>query len=93
MRALAVILLTGCASATGTISSETNDVRSAANRARDHLAQAQRELDEIETSAAKVHASVAYVQDTESPVWGAMKFLSVAVAAVAAAAIVYRVKR
>ena len=87
------LLLAGCATATGTISRETNDVRSAARRAQEHLSQAQRELEEIDASAAQVHASVAYVQDTESPVWGAMKFLSVAVAAVAAAAIVYRVKR
>lgn len=90
---LAGLVLAGCATATGTISRETNDVRSAAGRARDHLVQAQRELDEIDASAAQVHQQVAYVDDRESPVWGTMKFVSVAVAVAAAAAIVYRFKK
>lgn len=89
----AAILLAGCATATGTISRETNDVRSAAIRARDHLVQAQRELDEIDASAAQVHQQVAYVDDRESPVWGTMRFVSVAVAVAAAAAIIYRFKK
>ena len=89
----AAILLAGCATATGTISRETNDVRSAAIRARDHLVQAQRELDEIDQSAAQVHQQVAYVDDRESPVWGAVRFITVAVGLVAAAAIVYRIKK
>jgi hypothetical protein len=94
VKRLAVILaLAGCASATGTISRETNDVRSAAIRARDHLVQAQRELDEIDSSAAQVHQQVAYVDDRESPVWATMKFVSVAVGLAAAAAIVYRIKK
>ena len=90
---LAGLVLAGCATATGTISRETNDVRSAAGRAREHLVQAQRELDEIDASAAQVHQQVAYVDDRESPVWGTMKFVSVAVAVAAAAAIVYRFKK
>lgn len=90
---LVLLLLAGCVTATGTISREANDVRSAAIRARDHLVQAQRELDEIDQSAAQVHQQVAYVDDRESPVWSAVKFLSVAVGVVAAAAIVYRIKK
>lgn len=92
-RAVPLILLAGCATATGTISRETNDVRSAASRAREHLVQAQAELDEIDASAATVHDSIAYVDDKESPVWGAVRFISVAVGAVAVAAIVYRFKK
>ncbi len=94
MRRFAVILLlAGCATATGTISRETNDVRAAAIRARDHLVQAQRELDEIDASAAQVHQQVAYVDDRENPVWATMKFISVAVGLAAVAAIVYRIKK
>jgi hypothetical protein len=89
----AVLLLAGCSSATGTISRETNDVRAAAVRARDHLVQAQRQLDEIDASAAQVHQQIAYVDDRESPVWATMKFISVAVGLAAAAAIVYRIKK
>ena len=92
-KVLPILLLAGCATATGTISRETNDVRAAAIRARDHLVHAQRELDEIDASAASVHASVAYVNDRESPVWDAMRFISVAVGLAAVAAIVYRVKK
>ena len=89
----AVLLLAGCSSATGTISRETNDVRAAAVRSRDHLVQAQRQLDEIDASAAQVHQQIAYVDDRESPVWATMKFISVAVGLAAAAAIVYRIKK
>lgn len=90
---LLVVCVCGCATATGTISRETNDVRAAAIRARDHLVQAQRELDEIDASAAQVHQQVAYVDDRENPVWATMKFISVAVGLAAAAAIVYRIKK
>lgn len=90
---LLTIILSGCASATGTISSETNDVRAAAGRARHHLVSAQRELDEIDSSAAKVHSAVAYVDDKESPVWDAVRFMSIAVGVVAVAAIIYRFKK
>lgn len=90
---LLVVCVFGCATATGTISRETNDVRAAALRARDHLVQAQRELDEIDASAAQVHQQVAYVDDRENPVWATMKFISVAVGLAAVAAIVYRIKK
>jgi heterodisulfide reductase subunit A-like polyferredoxin len=92
-RAAAAIFLAGCASATATIANEANDVRGAAVRARAHLNAAQGELDEIEQSAAEVHSSIAYVSDEESPVWGAVKFLSVAVVAGCIAAVVYRIKK
>jgi hypothetical protein len=92
-RAAAAILLAGCTSATATIANEANDVRGAAVRARAHLNAAQGELDEIEQSAAEVHSSVAYVSDDESPVWGAVKFISVAVVAGCVAAVVYRLKK
>lgn len=92
-RLLPILVLAGCSTATGTISRETNDVRSAAIRARDHLVQAQRELDEIDASAAQVHQQIAYVEDSESPVWGAVRFTAIAVGAVALAAIVYRIKK
>jgi hypothetical protein len=92
-RLAAAIFLAGCASATATIANEANDVRGAAVRARQHLNAAQGELDEIEQSAAEVHSSIAYVSDEESPVWGAVKFLSVAVVAGCIAAVVYRIKK
>lgn len=92
-RAAAFILLAGCATATGTISRETNDVRGAAIRAREHLVQAQLELDEIDASAATVHQQVAFVADKENEVIGALRFISVAVGLVAVAAIVYKVKK
>lgn len=92
-RLAAILVLTGCASATATIANEANDVRGAAVRARAHLEAAQGELNEIEQSAAQVHSSVAYVSDDESPVWGAVKFISVAVVAGCVAAVVYRLKK
>lgn len=92
-RAAAAILLAGCTSATATIANEANDVRGAAVRARAHLEAAQGELNEIEQSAAQVHSSVADVSDKESPIWGAAKFISVAVVAGCAAAVVYRIKK
>jgi hypothetical protein len=92
-RAAAAIFLAGCTSATATIAHEANDVRAASMRARAHLNAAQGELDEIEQSAAEVHSSIAYVSDEESPVWGAVKFLSVAVVAGCIAAVVYRIKK
>ena len=92
-RFLPILVLAGCATATGTISRETNDVRSAAIRARNHLVQAQRELDEIDASAAATHAAIAYVDDKESPVWEAVRFMSIAVGVVAVAAIIYRFKK
>lgn len=92
-RAAAAIFLAGCASATASIANEANDVRGAAVRARAHLNAAQGELDEIEQSAAKVHGHVAYVSDDQSPVWGAVRFLSVAVVAGCCAAVVYRLKK
>ena len=92
-RVAAAIFLAGCTSATATIANEANDVRGAAVRARAHLEAAQGELNEIEQSAAQVHSSVAYVSDDESPVWGAVKFISVAVVAGCVAAVVYRLKR
>lgn len=91
--ALATLLLVGCTSATGTISRETNDVRAAAIRAREHLVQAQKQLDEIDASAAQVHQQIAFVDDAENPVWATMKFVSVAVCLAAVAAIVYRIKK
>ena len=92
-RAAAAIFLAGCASATATIAHEANDVRAASMRARALLEQADAELVEIEQSAAEVHSSIAYVSDEESPVWGAVKFLSVAVVAGCIAAVVYRIKK
>ena len=92
-RVAAAIFLAGCTSATATIANEANDVRGAAVRARAHLEAAQGELNEIEQSAAQVHSSVAYVSDDESPVWGAVKFISVAVVAGCVAAVVYRLKK
>lgn len=92
-RAAAAIFLAGCASATASIANEANDVRGAAVRARQHLNAAQLELDEIEDSAAKVHGHVAYVSDDQSPVLGAVRFLSVAVVAGCLAAVVYRLKK
>jgi hypothetical protein len=92
-RAAAAILLAGCTSATATIAHEANDVRAASMRARALLEQADAELVEIEQSAAEVHSSIAYVSDEESPVWGAVKFLSVAVVAGCIAAVVYRIKK
>ena len=92
-RAAAAIFLTGCTSATATIAHEANDVRAASMRARALLEQADAELVEIEQSAAQVHSSVADVADKESPIWGAAKFISVAVVAGCAAAVVYRLKK
>jgi len=92
-RIAAVLLLTGCASATATIAAEANDVRASAVRARGHLEAAQLELAEIEQSAAAVHQSVAYVSDAESPVWVTMQFISAAVGLAAVAAIVYKLKK
>lgn len=91
--ALLFIILTGCTSATATIAAEANDVRSAAASARRHLDQARADLDEIESSAAQVHGSLAYVSDDESPVWRTMLALSVAVGVCAVAAVVYKFKR
>ena len=91
--AAVAIFLTGCTSATATIAHEANDVRAASMRARALLEQADAELVEIEQSAAQVHSSVAYVSDDESPVWGAVKFISVAVVAGCVAAVVYRLKK
>jgi hypothetical protein len=92
-RLAAVLLLTGCASATATIAAEANDVRSSAASARRHLDAARADLDEIEASAAQVHSSLTYVSDDESPVWRTMLALSVAVGVCAVAAVVYKFKR
>ncbi len=92
-RLLPSLVLASCASATATIAHEANDVRGAAVRARQHLDAATAELAEIEDSAAAVHQNLAYVSDDESPVWGAAKFISVAVIAGCAVAVVYRFKK
>ena len=92
-RAAAAIFLAGCTSATATIADEANGVRGSADRARTLLRQADAELVAIEGNAATIHQQVAYVSDDESPVWGAAKFISVAVVAGCAAAVVYRIKR
>ena len=91
--AAAAILLAGCTSATATIADEANGVRGSADRARTLLRQADAELVAIEGNAATIHQQVAYVSDDESPVWGAVKFLSVAVVAGCVAAVVYRLKK
>lgn len=92
-RAAAAILLAGCTSATATIADEANGVRGSAERARTLLREADAELVAIEGNAATIHQQVAYVSDDESPVWGAVKFISVAVVAGCVAAVVYRLKK
>lgn len=92
-KAAAAIFLAGCTSATATIADEANGVRGSAERARTLLREADAELVAIEGNAATIHQQIAFVSDDESPVWGAVKFLSVAVVAGCVAAVVYRLKK
>jgi len=92
MMYLAVIvacLLTGCASQTAMISQAASSTRDAVLAAQVHLAEANKELQQIALNCQRINESIPYVSDDIPAIYSTMQYVSIAVVAAVIGALIY----
>lgn len=84
-----VLLLTGCASSTAAISQAASSTRDAVLAAQVHLAEANKELQQISLNCQRINESIPYVSDDIPAIYSTMQYVSIAVVAAVIGALIY----
>jgi hypothetical protein len=87
--ALIVLLLTGCASSTAAISQAASSTRDAVLAAQVHLAEANKELQQISLNCQRINESIPYVSDDISSIYSTLQYASIAVVTAVIGALIY----
>lgn len=90
--AMLTLALAGCTNHTAAIAHSAIDARQAVGAAIIHMDAAREELDGLQASIEAVQEHVAYVSDDENPIYGTLKYVSVAGVVLGAVALVYTIK-
>jgi hypothetical protein len=87
--ALIVLLVTGCASSTAAISQAASSTREAVLAAQVHLAEANKELQQIALNCQRINDSIPYVSDDVPAIYSTLQYVSIAVVAAVIGALIY----
>ena len=90
--AILTIALAGCTNHTAAIAHSAIDARQAVGAAIVHMDAAREQLDGLQASIEEVQYHTAFVSDDENPIYGTLKYVSVAGVVLGGFALVYTIK-
>ena len=90
--AILALALAGCTNHTAANAHSAIDARQAVGSAIVHMDAAREQLDGLQASIEEVQYHTAYVSDDENPIYGTLKYVSVAGVVLGGFALVYTIK-